>query len=442
MRVIALNRTKTVYSYRHLFAVCALFVLSLGSSLASAQGAGDETLKAAGIRKLESKHLTLYTDLPSVPAVDDLPRVFDLAIPQWAKFFGAKLDEFENWHVRGCVIQNKERFREYGLLPRNLPPFLHGFQMGDRIWVYEQPSDYYRRHLLLHEGTHAATNRVFGHVGPAWYREGIAELLGTHQFVDGKLTMGHFPQDKKLVEHWGRIKIVNDDIEAGKPRSISDIVNLQARDFLNVESYAWSWALQSFGHNHPKFAPHFLSMRTEMTLSKHGVTAEFIRSYQKHREEMDAAWQLFQQHLDYGYDSSLEAIERSSETRALGSEITSFNVDAAKGWQSTGIRLLAGSTVDIVAKGKFQVAKDTEEWISEPSGVTIEYYKKRPLGMLLAAVVDESQQATAFSDPQSVGSRGQVSAKTDGVLYLRINERADRMRDNRGQIAVKVRLRK
>ena len=421
---------------------CVVFVLALESPLTAAAPADNETLKAAGIRKLESKYLTLYTDLPSAPAVDDLPKVFDLAVPQWAKFFGANMTEFEGWHVQGCVIQNKERFKEYGLLPRDLPPFLHGFQMGDQIWVYEQPSNYYRRHLLLHEGTHAATNRVFGHVGPAWYREGIAELLGTHQFVDGKLTMGHFPQDKKLVEHWGRIKIVNDDIDAGKSRSISDIVSLQARDFLSVEAYAWSWALQSFGHNHPKFAPHFLSMRTEMTLSKHGVTAEFIRGYQKQREELDAAWQLFQQHLDYGYDASLETIERMSETRDLGSEVASISVDAAKGWQSTGLRLQAGATVDIAAKGKFQVAKDSEVWISEPDGVTIEYYKKRPLGMLLAAVVDESQQATAFSEPQGVGRRGQVSAKSGGVLYLRINERADRMRDNRGQIAVRVRRQK
>ena len=37
---------------------------------------------AAGVRRLEGRHLTIYTDLPSEELIDDLPAVFDLAFTQ------------------------------------------------------------------------------------------------------------------------------------------------------------------------------------------------------------------------------------------------------------------------------------------------------------------------------------------------------------------------
>ena len=42
-------------------------------------------LADAGIRRLTGKHLTLYTDLPTQREVDELPEVFDRAVPQWCE---------------------------------------------------------------------------------------------------------------------------------------------------------------------------------------------------------------------------------------------------------------------------------------------------------------------------------------------------------------------
>lgn len=425
------------------------FVTSM--SLAVRSGRGEvpdvETLKAAGIRRIESRHLTLYTDLPTSKPIDSLPQAFDQAIPQWAAFFQVEAKVFENWRVVACVIQNKERFGEYGLLPADIPPFLYGFQKFDHVWVFEQPSDYYRRHLLLHEGTHAAMNRIFGRVGPGWYREGIAELLGTHRFVDGKLTMGFFPEDKRQVELWGRIKIVRDAIEKDGPRSISDIVNTRTKEFLSVDSYAWCWALQSFGHNHPKFAPAFRELHDEMYRSTHAVTKRFLSYYHSQRAEIDRGWELFLDQLDYGYDSRQETITTTAARQLPGDEIATLQIDTQKGWQSSGLKLPPGVAVDVSARGRFQVKAESPPWISEPQGVTIEYYQGRPLGMLIAAIVAEGDAAagnersgtSAWSETYGIGRRGRITSKRDGVLYFRINERADRMSDNRGQITVRIR---
>src|SRR6185295_14417611 len=41
--------------------------------------------------KITRKHLTIYTDVPAAPAIEELPQVFDLAVPQWLEYF--ELDE-------------------------------------------------------------------------------------------------------------------------------------------------------------------------------------------------------------------------------------------------------------------------------------------------------------------------------------------------------------
>ena len=51
----------------------------------------EERVAAAGLRKLEGNHLTLYTDLPPSPEVDELPHVFDEAVPLWRIYFAANI---------------------------------------------------------------------------------------------------------------------------------------------------------------------------------------------------------------------------------------------------------------------------------------------------------------------------------------------------------------
>ena len=152
---------------------------------------------AAGIRTVEGKHLVLYTDVEADQAIDELPEVFERAVQQWCAYFCVDPSPFEQWRITGYLMGRKERFETAGLLPPDLPPFLNGYQRGAEIWVYEQPSPFYRRHLVLHEGTHAFMERQFGGAGPPWHMEGIAELLGTHRWEDGALQLAHFPTARR-----------------------------------------------------------------------------------------------------------------------------------------------------------------------------------------------------------------------------------------------------
>ena len=60
------------------------------------------------------------------------------------------------------------------------------------------------------------------------------------------------------------------------------------------------------------------------------------------------------------------------------------SVAADRGWQSSGVRVDAGKSYRLRAAGRYQVADRPQPWPCEPGGVSIRYYRGRPLGILLA----------------------------------------------------------
>jgi hypothetical protein len=63
-------------------------------------------------------------------------------------------------------------------------------------WLFVQPSEYFTRHLLLHEATHQFHYLVAtGNDAPsaAWYREGLADYMGLHTWDGRQLRVGRVP---------------------------------------------------------------------------------------------------------------------------------------------------------------------------------------------------------------------------------------------------------
>jgi hypothetical protein len=397
---------------------------------------------AAGIRKLTGKHITLYTDLPAGnAAVDELPSVFDAAVPLWCRYFSLDPAKTADWKVVGCVMKDKERFVGAGLYDENLPPFPHGFSQGSELWLYDQPSDYYRRHLLLHEGTHAFMNRWLGGAGPPWYMEGMAELLGTHRWEGGKLALAHVPRTKEEVPYWGRVKVVKDEFAAGRGMQLLQIMQYSSQAHIRTEPYAWCWAAAAFFDQHPRTQAAFRELKSRTSDRTIDFSKQFYDGVKGHWREIDEDWQVFVTGCDYGYDFARAAAVRkpAADLPAGGTEVT---IAADRGWQSTGFRLRAGQAYQLSASGRFQVGSDPRPWPCEAGGVTIRYERGWPLGMLLAAVNDEESPPGALTPlvaPQPVGASGVVTPETSGTLYLRINESAAGLADNAGELTVRIR---
>ena len=115
---------------------------------------------------------------------------------------------------------------------------------------------------------------------------------------------------------------------------------------------------------------------------------------------------------------------------------------ADRGWQNSGLRLEAGVTYRLTATGRYQVAKEPKVWWCEPGGVSIRYYKGRPLGILLAAVRPDHPapgSTSALLHSTVVGLGTTLSPTQTGTLFLKINDSAGELDDNAGELKVKVR---
>lgn len=392
--------------------------------------------RAAGIRKLASKHLTLYTDREPAPHIDELPEVFDQAVPQWCAYFGRDLGRLGSWHARGFLMRQREPFVGSRLLPSDLPPFPHGYSRGSELWLYEQPSDYYRRHLLLHEGTHVFCATVLGGCGPPWYMEGLAELLATHRWHDAKLVLNYFPASRMEVPMWGRIKIVQDAVSRGELKLVEDILSYDEQAHRRVEPYGWCWALAAFLDGHPRYQARFRQMVRQVR--RPDFTDQFRRLFRKDWEELTEEWQVFAAELDYGTEIARVVMDFTAG-RPLPDSGALITVAADRAWQNSGIRVEAGRRYRLRASGRYQVAAWPRPWPCEPGGVSIRYHRGRPLGMLLAAIRSpRSAGRSAFLDPIPVGLGTTLVPSRTGTLFFRINDSHGSLRDNAGTLEVRV----
>ncbi len=389
------------------------------------------------IRRLVSEHLTLYTDLPPGDEVDALPALFDQAFPQWCAYFGLDPADHVSWHVRAHLMRSRERFEAAGFVPAELHDFTSGYAIGDRLWCYDQTSDYYRRHLLLHEGTHAFMQSLLGGVGPLWYAEGMAELLATHTLEDGKLTLNQFPKSPGEVSKWGRIELVQTAFDALRAKTLERVFEYDAAQHRENEWYGWCWAAAAFFDGDPRYRARFRQLHD--TVDQPDFTERWREALGDDWGRAQEDWQLFVANLDYGYDFARTNVEMVAG-EPLPAEGARIEVAADRGWQSSGIRLTEGRTYRVVARGRYQVAAEPSVWWCEPGGVTIRYHDGLPLGILLAAVRADGAPSgtTGLIKPLAIGLESALRAPRDGTLYLRINESSGELSDNAGSLQVDV----
>jgi hypothetical protein len=431
------RRRSSGVSVRGLAAWLLLAAWGAIAAAASPSRAIDESrVRAAGIRKLESKRLTLYTDLPPSAAVEELPEAFDQAFPQWCAYFGVETGTHADWRMTGYLIKDKLRFEAAGLLPRDLPPFLNGFSRQRELWLYDQTSDYYRRHLLLHEGTHGFMATVLRGCGPPWYSEGMAELLATHRWQRGHLRLNSFPANPADVSKLGRIELVETDLANGRGHTLPDVLAYDSRAHLKVEPYAWSWAAVAFLDNHPRYRERFRELWR--LAGDANFNKRFAEKFAADGARLVEEFQVFAGDLAYGYDFSRTAIDFTPGKPLAGP--AKLTVAADQGWQNTGLKLEAGKAYRFTASGRFQVGKSSRVWWSEPEGVSIHYVHGRTLGLLLGAVrPDEMPNGESpLAAPLKIGMGTTIRPDKTGTLFLRTNISSGELGAAAGSLAVEV----
>jgi hypothetical protein len=426
-----------------------LLICSSWTELLSAMEPDAAVLKAQDIRVLTGKHLTLYTDVPSSPEVDELPAVFDAAVPLWQAYFQTKRELSANWQVRGFLMRDRKRFVTAKLLPTNLPEFPNGYAMQGNLYMHDQSSPYYRRHLLLHEGTHLFQVNIAQIQSQQWYAEGVAEFLGTHTWEKSELALGVFPKQAKQFPKWGRIELLNQARQKYFCYDFPKLYHIQPNDFYQTESYAWVWAATTLLNKHPRYRDEFQVLQQRA----HGQNIDELweKFSQRHAATLDLDFQQFVADVVYGYDWERTALEfQSGKPFPQGVHSARVAVRAERGWQSTKIEVQQGQTYRITAQGKALLRREPEPWPSEANGITLRYQSGIPLGTLLGAIIpaqrdQESQliiqnqsQTASFMQPIVLGKSSEFTAPRMGTLYLKINDSAAEISDNQQGYEVEI----
>jgi hypothetical protein len=338
-------------------------------------------------------------------------------------------------------MKDAERFRRAELLPASLPPFLHGFARKRDLWVNDQPSDYYRRHLLLHEGVHALMAEFLHGMGPPWYAEGMAELLATHDWKNGTLRLNYFPKAREDVPEWGRTKVLRDAVGAKTIPTLDDIFAYDNTAHLVVPPYAWSWAACVFFESHPKYAIAFAELRKKTKLDDGEFNVAFRDALKADWTMLSHEWQVFVSEADYGcmVDRTYLSSVPSKVIDETGLKVT---LRADRGWQSSGAKIEAGKTYVIKVGGRYVLRVAPTKWESEPNGVTVHYHRGNPMGMIVGAMLDEAappRPTSPLLKSVPLGSGLEFLAKASGVLYLKVNESAGGLADNQGEFTLEVR---
>lgn len=410
----------------------------LSASLARAQTPAE--LPEGLYRVADGQYLTLVTDLPLDNDIQELPMIFDQAVKVWCETFATQPEQIAGAKVTLYLMLETNRFKQAGMIPDGLPEFKHGWQLGDQLWVMEQPSAYYRRHLMLHEGTHWFMSRIYGGYHAPWLMEGIAEWLATHRWQESQLELGIIPASNQEVPYWGRTKLIRAQLAVGTAPTIDQIWRYSSTAHQQVNAYAWSWALVVFLRMHPETAKIFDQMLKQPVMDTPTLDRWWRRRLIGKLPGLQTAWAAFVYDLDYGLTDAPGLLQLSANTQPLQAP-QRFEVHTDRNWQATGWSVTAQQVLQLQASGQYTIGQTGRPWKCQPQGVTLEYHRGQPLGRLMLAIAAEPEGPQQFTQPLTVlpiGHQAKVVAPHAGELFFRVNEATSGLSDNDGAIVVQI----
>lgn len=399
-------------------------------------------LQADELLVRDGQYIHLTTDIASTEEAEILVASFDAAIPQWAEFWNLDKESLTDFKVEACVIRNKANFNQSGLIPATVPNFPFGYAIGNQVWVLAQQSEYYTRHLLLHEGIHSLAYHLFKGAGPTWFQEGTAELLATHHGAGRDIKINRIPLSREDAPYWGRFKRMGQSTESGEVPSFNAVLGYQPNLTGDVATYSWSWAACMILSSYPEYRSAFITAAERGQETGPVFNRELQSSLGKQWPILAARWRIACHDLDYGFDWQREQVKLSAKDPLWNGDDLQIQVRPDQGWQSCGVRIPRGAKLRISAEGKITLADQPKAWISQPQGITFQYHRGRPLGQLQFCLLPNANDPQAKRiEPlktQGVVDQPLVNVSEYSWLLFRINDECGKRADNRGSYQVSI----
>ena len=359
-----------------------LLAAGLATWLARSTVAQSPTVRREnGFLAVTGRHVNLTTDTDNVELSRQMVEAFDTALPQWLTIWKVPHSRAGDWKIDAYWMRAADRFTAAGWLPADTPPFKFGYSSATTIWCHEQPSDYYNRHLLMHEGVHAAALNCFGGIGPAWYGEGTAEWMATHQMGGSGPLVGRVPGAASEAEHWGRVPLIQKAWAHNGVPPLTEVMSRSGRIDGDVEAYTWFWLAALLWTSNGATREPFLAMTADIGLSDRAFNRRLYQAAREHWPAMLATWRLLAEIMDFGFDPAIHLPMLPGPGAAHQGQTLRFEVAEHGGWQSPGVWFPAGTRLKLSIAGRNRIGGLS----IGPGGDTERRYRGRPLGRLLAA---------------------------------------------------------
>lgn len=400
-----------------------------------------QSLAEQGFQQIRSEHMTLVTDLEIDNELRSWPVYLDQALEQWKQIFQPDSSKLLRLHATVYLVGDRNKWENAGLL-REVPFLKDGYQLGNKLFVVEQPSEFYRRMLFLHEATHWIMYEWLGGAGSPWLMEGMADYLSTHQIQNDRVSLGYFPVSAEEVPSWGRILLVQKTMEQKDAPKLSEVLAFPDMRQRRMDRYCWSWAAVYFFDHHPEHGQDFRSLyRGELDYSL-AASKQLKDILEEDWMRISIQWRCYLDDLEFGYSPRLMLQWGDTELVPIKTgESRKVSIQADRGWQSTGVVLEAGETISVTATGSVEVKRlaDGQAWHSPPRGISVEYNRGNRLGALVGVLAPlDVEQPSEIWSRVFVGSQSVLQATERSCLLLRVNDSATGVNDNSGAFSVEI----
>jgi len=277
--------------------------------------------------------------------------------------------------------------------------------------------------VIQHECTHGFCHMTFGSTGPTWLSEGVAEL--GNYWKDGEQAVAIEPAVMAYLQR------------AEPKRTLLEIATPGREPAGDWQDYAWRWALCHLLANNPNYADRFKPLAIALMEGRPDVSFESV--YGPVAREISFEYDQFLLTVGNGYRTDLTAWPWKAKFRPLhasGGNVKT-TVEAAAGWQASGLQVEKGVMYEMTADGT---------WRTAAAGAAVDAAGDATgHGRLVGAVLEGGEKdgdttaRYALSAVIPLGATRAFVAPADGRLFLRCDDDWTQLADNTGEVSVTLR---
>ena len=450
--------------WRSLIPLLVLGLLASTNSVSAQTTAKSKAKKSnavqpAGPRDYRSANFLVHSDLPEDEANDLLKRLENM-LALISKYWGRPnkqtiemfvVRDLELWPADSLEPVGREMIQQKAGITMTSGSVNR--QTGRLLAAKSRVYAIADRGVPQHEAVHAYCHQTFGHAGPTWYAEGMAE-------------MGHCWRDGESRVHC--LPIVVKYLRSSEPKPLSAIVNSRDQTGDSWQNYTWRWALCHLLANNPNYYDRFRPLGLGILTDQPDATFEQV--YGSMSKEIAFEYLFFLEHFDLNYEVTLTAWDWKTKFRhALPKAPVVCVIEANRGWQASRLLVRKGEEIELTAEGSWTLAVGGPELspfgvevpnqkpaaekslTSKKAATTKRTAKSEALEELPSVMVDESPFKPGqlvgvlfndyeLSEPFAIPTDWSFVAPGDGQLFLRCEDAWNRLADNKGKVHLKFKL--